>query len=51
MPMDEYLFLLAGMLDVTNPALTEPRVDKVNRLAKEAHCKVVGQKKQPRGWR
>ena len=39
MPPQEYLFLLCGMLDVTEPALTEPFEDRVARATRAAAAK------------
>lgn len=35
MDVDTYWFLVGGMLDCTNPELTEPTRDRISRLARE----------------
>jgi hypothetical protein len=41
MPAQEFLFLLAGMLDVTDPGSTEPQTEAAARMTREAHDRAV----------
>lgn len=49
MPVDQYLFLLVGMLDNTSPEVTEPPEEKIARLTREAHQRAM-QRARGRRW-
>lgn len=51
MPPGEFLYLLAGMLDVVAPAATEPASEKIARLSREAHERAVAKARGRRGRR
>lgn len=51
MPPGEFMYLLAGMMDVVAPATTEPAQEKMSRLAREAHERAVVKARGHRGRR